>query len=109
MSHLEQNHKRFKQIGESGYGFFTPNEILKGRMAVLRILSEYDVVCCAPQVGKMTMRMSGGLPGFRFSRIVSRLEMKGLVDAEKGSKMKVISLTEFGEIFAEALSEGTAE
>jgi predicted transcriptional regulator len=42
----------------------------------------------------------------RFSRIVSRLEMKGLVDAEKGSKMKVISLTKFGEIFAEALSEG---
>jgi predicted transcriptional regulator len=45
----------------------------------------------------------------RFSRIVSRLEMKGLVDAQKGSKMKVISLTDFGEIFAEALSEGTAE
>ncbi len=45
----------------------------------------------------------------RFSRIVSRLEMKGLVDAEKGSKMKIISLTEFGEIFAEALSEGAAE
>ncbi|MBN2336431.1 hypothetical protein JXL21_12810 [Candidatus Bathyarchaeota archaeon] len=42
----------------------------------------------------------------RFSRIVARLEMKGLVDAEKGSKMKVISLTEFGEIFAEALAEG---
>ncbi len=45
----------------------------------------------------------------RFSRIVSRLEMKGLVDAKKGSKMKVITFTEFGEIFAEALSEGTAE
>ena len=45
----------------------------------------------------------------RFSRIVSRLEMKGLVDAEKGSKMKVISLTDFGEIFAEALSEGSAK
>ena len=45
----------------------------------------------------------------RFSRIVSRLEMKGLVDAEKGSKMKIISLTEFGEIFSEALREGTAE
>ncbi|MCW4048952.1 MAG: hypothetical protein NWE89_04370 [Candidatus Bathyarchaeota archaeon] len=42
----------------------------------------------------------------RFSRIVSRLEMKGLVYAEKGSKMKVIRLTEFGEIFAEALAEG---
>lgn len=42
----------------------------------------------------------------RFSRIVARLEMKGLVDAEKGSKMKVIRLTEFGEIYAEALSEG---
>ena len=42
----------------------------------------------------------------RFSRIVARLEMKGLVDAEKGSKMKVISLTEFGKIFAEALAEG---
>jgi predicted transcriptional regulator len=41
----------------------------------------------------------------RFSRIVARLEMKGLVDAEKGSKMKVISLTEFGAIFAEALAE----
>ncbi len=41
----------------------------------------------------------------RFSRIVARLEMKGLVDAEKGSKMKVISLTEFGVIFAEALAE----
>jgi len=43
----------------------------------------------------------------RFSRIVSRLEMKGLIDAEKGSKMKVISLTEFGNIFAEAISEQT--
>jgi hypothetical protein len=42
----------------------------------------------------------------RFSRIVSRLEMKGLVNAEKGSKMKVISLTEFGHIFADALAEG---
>ena len=31
--------------------------------------------------------------------------MKGLVNAEKGSKMKVISLTKFGEIYAEALSE----
>jgi predicted transcriptional regulator len=41
----------------------------------------------------------------RFSRIVSRLEMKGFVEAEKGSKMKVISLTEFGKIFAEALAE----
>jgi hypothetical protein len=41
----------------------------------------------------------------RFSRIVSRLEMKGLIDTEKGSKMKVISLTEFGKIWAEALSE----
>lgn len=41
----------------------------------------------------------------RFSRIISRLEMKGLVDAEKGSKMKVINLTEFGGIFAEALAE----
>jgi hypothetical protein len=35
--------------------------------------------------------------------------MKGLVDAAKGSKMKVISLTAFGEIYAEALSEGAAE
>ena len=43
----------------------------------------------------------------RFSRIVARLEMKGLVDAEKGSKMKTISLTEFGEIFAEALANGS--
>lgn len=41
----------------------------------------------------------------RFSRIISRLEMKGLVDAEKGSKMKEVTLTEFGEIFAEALEE----
>jgi hypothetical protein len=31
--------------------------------------------------------------------------MKGLVDADKGSKMKIISLTEFGKIFAEALSD----
>lgn len=44
----------------------------------------------------------------RFSRIVAKLEMKGLVDAEKGSKMKVISLTEFGAIFAEALAEDAA-
>jgi hypothetical protein len=35
--------------------------------------------------------------------------MKGLVDAEKGSKMKVIRLTDFGEIYAEALTEGAAE
>lgn len=41
----------------------------------------------------------------RFSRIVNRLEMKGLVNAEKGTKMKSISLTEFGAIFAEALSD----
>ena len=41
----------------------------------------------------------------RFSRIVNRLEIKGLVDAEKGAKMKIISLTKFGAIFAEALSE----
>lgn len=41
----------------------------------------------------------------RFSRIVSRLEMKGLIDAAKGSKMKGISLTDFGAIFAEALSD----
>ncbi|MFW6109310.1 MAG: hypothetical protein ACOC6N_02565, partial [archaeon] len=45
----------------------------------------------------------------RFSRIISKLEMKGLIDAEKGSKMKVVSLTDFGEIFAEALAEGAAE
>ncbi|MBN1683577.1 hypothetical protein JW865_08515 [Candidatus Bathyarchaeota archaeon] len=44
----------------------------------------------------------------RFSRIVNRLELKGLIDAEKGSKMKVISLTEFGEIFSEALAEQNA-
>jgi hypothetical protein len=44
----------------------------------------------------------------KFSRIVTKLEMKGLIDAEKGSKMKVISLTEFGEIFAEALAEQIA-
>lgn len=41
----------------------------------------------------------------RFSRIVSRLEMKGLVESEKGSKMKAIALTEFGSIYAEALSD----
>jgi len=41
----------------------------------------------------------------RFSRIVSRLEAKGLIDSEKGSKMKSIHLTEFGSIYAEALSE----
>jgi hypothetical protein len=41
----------------------------------------------------------------RYSRIINRLEMKGLVDADKGSKMKIISLTEFGKIFAEALSD----
>ena len=41
----------------------------------------------------------------RFSRIVSRLEAKGLIESEKGSKMKSIQLTEFGSIYAEALSE----
>ncbi|MGD2201351.1 MAG: hypothetical protein PVJ38_06965 [Candidatus Bathyarchaeota archaeon] len=41
----------------------------------------------------------------RYSRIINRLEMKGLVEAEKGSKMKVINLTDFGNIFAEALSD----
>jgi len=41
----------------------------------------------------------------RYSRIINRLEMKGFVDADKGSKMKVISLTEFGKVFAEALSD----
>jgi hypothetical protein len=41
----------------------------------------------------------------RFSRIINRLEMKGLVDAEKGSKMKEVVLTKFGEIFAEALED----
>ena len=41
----------------------------------------------------------------RFSRFISRLEMRGLVESEKGSKMKAIRLTEFGSIFAEALSE----
>jgi hypothetical protein len=41
----------------------------------------------------------------RFSRIVNRLEMKGLVEADKGSKMKAIMLTDFGAIFAEALSD----
>jgi hypothetical protein len=41
----------------------------------------------------------------RFSRIINRLENKGLIEANKGSKMKEISLTEFGEIFAEAISE----
>jgi hypothetical protein len=44
----------------------------------------------------------------RFSRIVSRLEMKGLVESEKGLKMKAIRLTEFGSIFSEALSEEEA-
>ena len=41
----------------------------------------------------------------RFSRIVSRLEMKGFVESEKGSKMKAIQLTDFGVIYAEALSD----
>ncbi|HUS78626.1 MAG TPA: hypothetical protein VM050_08200 [Patescibacteria group bacterium] len=41
----------------------------------------------------------------RFSRIVNRLELKGFVAADKGSKMKLISLTDFGAIFAEALSD----
>lgn len=41
----------------------------------------------------------------RFGRIVSRLEVKGLVESEKGSKMRSIQLTEFGSIYAEALSE----
>jgi predicted transcriptional regulator len=44
----------------------------------------------------------------RFSRIVNRLEIKGLIAADKGSKMKVVKLTEFGEIFAEAISEEDA-
>ncbi len=43
----------------------------------------------------------------RFSRIVSRLEAKGLVESEKGSKMKSIQLTDFGSIYAEALSENS--
>jgi hypothetical protein len=33
--------------------------------------------------------------------------MKGFVNADKGSKMKVIRLTDFGVIFAEALSDLT--
>ena len=41
----------------------------------------------------------------RYSRIVNRLEAKGLVAADKGSKMKVIKLTDFGTIYAEALSD----
>jgi hypothetical protein len=41
----------------------------------------------------------------RFSRIVSRLETKGLVESDKGSKMKAVQLTEFGAIYAEALSD----
>lgn len=41
----------------------------------------------------------------RYSRIINRLEMKGFVDADKGSKMKVIRLTDFGVIYAEALSD----
>ena len=41
----------------------------------------------------------------KYSRIINRLELKGYVAADKGSKMKVISLTEFGVIFAEALSD----
>jgi hypothetical protein len=41
----------------------------------------------------------------KYSRIINRLELKGFVDAEKGSKMKVIKLTEFGVIYAEALSD----
>jgi uncharacterized membrane protein len=41
----------------------------------------------------------------RFSRIINRLEIKGLIEADKGSKMKEVDLTEFGNIFAEALVE----
>jgi hypothetical protein len=41
----------------------------------------------------------------RYSRIINRLELKGFVEADKGSKMKVIRLTDFGVIFAEALSD----
>jgi uncharacterized membrane protein len=41
----------------------------------------------------------------RYSRIINRLELKGLVEADKGSKMKVIKLTDFGMIYAEALSD----
>lgn len=41
----------------------------------------------------------------RFSRIVTRLEEKGLVEGELGAKLKGVVLTEFGEIFAEALTE----
>ena len=43
----------------------------------------------------------------KYSRIINRLELKGFVNAEKGSKMKVIKLTEFGVIYAEALSDLT--
>jgi predicted transcriptional regulator len=45
----------------------------------------------------------------RFSRIVSRLELKGLIESEKGAKMKAIHLTDFGSILAEALAEGEIE
>jgi len=41
----------------------------------------------------------------RFSRVVSRLEEKGLVEGEMGAKLKGVRLTDFGEIFAEALTE----
>jgi len=41
----------------------------------------------------------------RFSRIVTRLEEKGLVEGMAGAKLKGVRLTEFGEIFAEALAE----
>jgi len=45
----------------------------------------------------------------RFSRIVRRLELKGLIESEKGAKMKAIRLTDFGDILAEALAEGEFE
>ena len=44
----------------------------------------------------------------RFSRIISRLEDKGLVEGKIGAKLKDVRLTDFGDIFAEALTEKTS-
>jgi len=45
----------------------------------------------------------------RFSRVVTRLEEKGLVAGMSGAKLKGVRLTEFGSIFAEALMEQKSE
>ena len=75
--------------------------------SVLKLLSEHGGV--AESISDV-IRWSGHKAASstlrnRYSRIVNRLEVKGLVAADKGSKMKVIKLTDFGTIYAEALSD----